>query len=1130
VIHRLRRSAASSLAALVVLIGPASPASGQAPSKAAAPPTSPAATRPAPKPAAVASLEVTVADSAGKPVEGALVLVLPATGAHGPGGRVVPGKARSGFTSAEGKVALEALPPGPWNAWVHARGFVTRPLRGVAAGPLRVRLERGEAITGVVRDGDDGHPVPGARVGFDAGLPAAGWPAEAVRNEALTDASGRFRLGGVGRGAVRLSVLAPGYARADRGDVRAGAAVEIVLFPGATLSGSVRDGAGRPVRGAVVRAESDTAWNAPPPERTDARGGFAMPGVPPGEYTVVAREGGRAPAIAVVVVEPRGEVAASLTLSDGGYVTGRIVDDEERPLAGRVRVEAYEGKALPAFAADLLAAEAGTDGTFALGPVPPGPLAISVSAPRHSAARVEADVPGPGRAVDLGDVALDPGLAIRGRVRDPEEQPVAGATVRATAQSPGGSGEAEAESGPDGRFELGGLGPGRYGVHASAAGYASGEATADAGGEPVEVVLDLGGILSGRVVDAGGEPVEGAEVSARDESQPGGWRVFSGRSDEGDGRFSLRDVSPGRYDLEVRAGARGEASRAGVRVPAGRTTDLGTVVLARGGVVRGEVVDAEGRGIAGATVSAEREATIRTGRRETQTGSSGAFELRGLPAGAWFLAARHPSYAASAPLGVQVEPEDTAPPARIVLARGGRIEGRALHRDGRPFAGGRVHARALDERAPGDWGAAALDTRGVFVLDRVPSGRVSVELMAFTPASPMAFGPAGMTVLSSVDSRELVVRDGETSTLDFVLRDVVVSGRVTRGGQGEGGVLVGVIGRRGGSVYAFMGARPASAVPSGPPPLAAVTGEDGGYELLVFAPGPAAVLMHSGIQSHPGRDVEIPDVERFTLDLEIAPATVEGVVVDRDSGEPVSHAAVSLRPAEPSPPRSWGAGSAQTGPDGRFSIATDPGEYHLVAQAKDRQPVTIPLSVGPSGVADLLVELERGLAISGRLVDAAGRPAPGLPVRAAAEDGVGGGSDSSASDGGFRLGGLRGQPHVVAGGSELAGFGVRAGVAPGAEPILLPLRPAARITVRVVDPAGHPVAGAHVRVGGIDGARVSLPGASFRVTDAGGRCELVSPAGRVEVEADHEGRSGRTVATAEPGARLSLTIALATTR
>jgi hypothetical protein len=278
-----------------------------------------------------------------------------------------------------------------------------------------VRLEKGGAITVVVREADGSRPVAGARVAVDARLRLpAGWSQDATRNETTTDAAGRYRLEGIGRAPVTLAARARAFGRAERTDVKAGAAVELFLFPGASLGGAVRDDAGRPVAGALVRAEGDQTWNAPLPERSDARGEFQMAGVQPGEYTVVASEGGRAPGVAVALVEPDGEAAVSLTVSDGGYAVGRIVDAEGRPVPGRVWLESFDGRGLPGFARDLVAGDAKANGTFALGPLPPGSLGIAVSAPRYATRHVDAEMPARGRTADLGEIALEAGLAIRG--------------------------------------------------------------------------------------------------------------------------------------------------------------------------------------------------------------------------------------------------------------------------------------------------------------------------------------------------------------------------------------------------------------------------------------------------------------------------------------------------------------------------------------------------------------------------------------------------------------------------------------------------------------------------------------------------------------------------------------------
>ena len=164
-------SALAVVLALVAVAQAPSPAKPDAPPKAPASRPAPKATKPPPPP--VNSLEVAVADPAGKPIEGAFVMAVPVQGAYRSFGGLAPEKVRSTVTGREGKARLESLPPGPWNVTVHARGFVTQPLRRVASGPLAVRLEKGGTITGVVLEADGSQPVAGARVAVGGGLAAA---------------------------------------------------------------------------------------------------------------------------------------------------------------------------------------------------------------------------------------------------------------------------------------------------------------------------------------------------------------------------------------------------------------------------------------------------------------------------------------------------------------------------------------------------------------------------------------------------------------------------------------------------------------------------------------------------------------------------------------------------------------------------------------------------------------------------------------------------------------------------------------------------------------------------------------------------------------------------------------------
>ncbi len=243
---------------------------------------------------------------------------------------------------------------------------------------------------------------------------------------------------------------------------------------------------------------------------------------------------------------------------------------------------------------------------------------------------MEAQVPARGRTVDVGDVALDPGLAIRGRVRDREGGAVDGATVRALLQEPGERGRPRPRAAPTAVSISGGLRPGRHQVSASAPGFAMAFVTAEAGGEPVDVVMDVGGAIAGRVVDAEGTPVEEARVTAQADGPVEGTRtaITAARAEEGGGRFLLPDVAPGTYDL----GGAGERTGRGGASPA-----CGSLRAARPTWARSRSPAAarsrawswtpRAAAIPGATVYADRDANRRTGQLETQTGSAGAFEL-----------------------------------------------------------------------------------------------------------------------------------------------------------------------------------------------------------------------------------------------------------------------------------------------------------------------------------------------------------------------------------------------------------------------------------------------------------------------------------------------------------------------
>jgi protocatechuate 3,4-dioxygenase beta subunit len=1058
---------------------------------------------PAPRPTPSAVIEGIVKGPDGKPVENALVVASSL--------RFVLGDAPlSARTDAQGAFRLQLKRVAPLHLEIHARGLAPwRNEKVLPGAPLVVSLGKGFAIEGVVRDGNNGTPIPGARVAAAVGM-SLSWEPESGLVQAVTDAKGRYRLEGLASGSQHLSARAPGYDRVRRQGVRGGATADFHLFPGASLSGRVLGPAGKPVADAVVVAEPEVRMSGPPAERTDAAGRFEMSGVTPGSYTLYARHPDLAPGMTAGVFAEHGfDAVADISLATGATISGRLLGSDDAPVAGSVVVQELNGRRVGSALAEVLRADTGPEGRFKLDRVPPGFHVLGALAPRHLTTRLDFDVGARARAVELGDVRLEAGLSISGRVADRAGHPIGDASIAGRVQGPGASdAPAEARSSPDGRFVLGGLSQARYWLSVGADGYAEANRTVQPGDERVEFILEPSGTITGLVVDESGKPIDSYVVTAEptDDTR----RSLGSSVANVDGRFKVEGLSAGGYVLQVTAPDRAPATRSDVEVAAGGTVDVGLIRVSRGGIVRGTVADSQGIPVPGASVSVQavgREYSqwILT-TAESVSDQGGAFELRGVLDATVVAVARHPEYADGQSEPFEVDSRGMAE-TRIVLLRGGRIEGSARKRDGSPVVPATVSA--------GPFGGAhgqgvAVRPDGSFAIERVQPGRVGVFLRQGT--GHQYYGG---------QSRETDVREGETSVVDFVQRDILVWGHVRRSGQPAAGMNVRLRGRYGSYNYIPT----PGPTPSGPQRLVAFTRDDGSFELLADEPGSARVMVESadGRLALPSRTVEIPDVESFQLDLDFAGAAVAGLVSDKQTGQPVPDAtvyAVAHESPRPGPARSV------TGSDGRFHLELEDGRYRLNVSADSYASEGRELSVPASG--EILFALTRGVLLRGKVVDAAGRGIHGLDVTAFAGnpgDWSGQAWAQTRPDGSFQFEPMLRRAVNVFTGNALLGFGLAAGVVPGETPLTIPLRAPGQARLFVRGSGGVPAAGARAGVVAVDGARImsNLPNPP---TDSQGIADLVLPAGRVELEVWVDNAEGRAIVDVPEGGSVSAEVTL----
>jgi hypothetical protein len=308
------------------------------------------------------------------------------------------------------------------------------------------------------------------------------------------------------------------------------------------------------------------------------------------------------------------------------------------------------------------------------------------------------------------------------------------------------------------------------------------------------------------------------------------------------------------------------------------------------------------------------------------------------------------------------------------------------------------------------------------------------------------------------------------------------------------------------------------------------TGEDGTFALIVDTPGKYWVQTESvdGRVSYPTRELQIPDVETHNVEITFSGVPVAGVVIDKETDRPVAQAFVRAIPKDKEKADPGGGGSARTGADGRFQFDANPGDYTLSAGAEGFGNTNVPVTVAATGLSDARLELEKGLDIKGRVVDASGQGVPSLSVtaRSTTEDLEGKGAET-LPDGTFRMAGLPARPFNLCAGTDLAGYAVRLGVSPGGPDVTMTLRPAAKIRLLIKGPDGAPIAKAWPNVTKLGGAPISVSWMGGRApSDSAGIAELAAPAGALEIEVWSPAYKGTTKVSVAEGATANAEVTL----
>jgi protocatechuate 3,4-dioxygenase beta subunit len=699
-------------------------------------------------------------------------------------------------SASDGRYRIEAIAPAAYYVTATAVGFAATSAAGgraivIAADERRddvdIELRLGGArLAGTVLDATGG-PIAGAQVR------ALRVEAPPFVLETTTDDDGGFELALI-EGYVQLTGHAEGYAPALVGMMAPAEGVEVVLTPGSRVSGMVVEaGSERPLADVAVRAVPEQA-RSPQLERsalTQADGTFTIHGLEPGRYALIAkgdRVHGAAPepitiglterltGVKIEVVgatEVHGrvvEVGSHTPCREGAVVLGNPSHLERSPPPP----PGAEG--LPPGPEQGAAIEA--DGSVHFSGVPPGLYYVTVrcrdrtyaSGPRALLLSLQPVADLLWEVSDSGSIAIE--------VVDAAGRAVAGypyAVERGPAWTNGSSVTMPGRTDEAGRGILRGL---------PAGGYTVGPLYPDQGTPvPVElsrehpradVTLKLAG--SGSILvevrDGAGKPInalqvvafrtdepdqaatprsEGALIAPQQLAKPKASAALAPQSQVfalalGNGRFLAGPLPAGNYTVRAEDGVNPPATSSGaadveggsqsVTVVDGEESRL-SLIIARGGSIRGRVVDTAGQPLANVWVEANYDraggspgawssSTVmplanRGGRALTDP--KGRFDIDGLQAhGARFsLLVSQPGGSSTRKPNVEVDTD-----IEITLPAVGSLSGMVVNPQGHPISAFTAQVRNLETGTTHE--ARFQGESGSFLFSGVAPGRIELQV------------------------------------------------------------------------------------------------------------------------------------------------------------------------------------------------------------------------------------------------------------------------------------------------------------------------------------------------------------------------------------------------------------------
>ncbi len=452
--------------------------------------------------------------------------------------------------------------------------------------------------------------------------------------EAEVDAEGRFRFAALETGTLRMSIKAPGCVpQTHRITVGPGGESDgtFALARGGTVRVRVTTADGKPLPGASVRLDGpgDEDWN----EESGDDGIAVLDGVADGELKLSVDHDEWRPYSGKLTV-PSDKAETVIALEAGLTITGTVLDADGKPIA-----EAYVNAWLMRSGngeSNSRSGQSAADGTFRLAGLRQGTWQLSAHADGGTVAQLKAVAAGASGVKLQAKAMVD--LAIT--VLRPDGTPLPDLAVTI---NPEDGQDQQLTTGKDGRATAKLRRGDTWQLNAKPEGFATvqrnGTIPAEGAVAAVEIRLDTGRTLRGRLLGVDGKPVPGLLIGLSRPGGPGRGR-FGGAQDtatpDAEGAFSIAGLTPGPAVVMVLAGPnRGQLLQRDVLIPAaGEPAALELQLPALGGIA-GRLREAPGNGRTSVMVM-DPAARIQLW---SEVGADGSFRIAPLPVGTYSVMA-----------------------------------------------------------------------------------------------------------------------------------------------------------------------------------------------------------------------------------------------------------------------------------------------------------------------------------------------------------------------------------------------------------------------------------------------------------------------------------------------------------